>query len=91
MERDEVVKLCSEVKLLIRDLPTKQYEAHCLINELMDSDWEQRKMMGEFKEDIQCLHAQVDYLQSIGTEQVFKYRELESSYNRLSQFIGVKA
>ena len=86
MERDAVVKLCSDLKLSIRD-PQGAYDSLCGINELMDSDWDLRETIDNLRADNKDLETQVAYLQKTSTEQVMKYRELDRIYGSLLQLI----
>lgn len=89
MERDDVIKLCSDLKLSIRD-PQKGFDSIYAINGLMDSDWDLRETVKNLKSERKSLDDQIQYLQTISTEQVLKYRELDRVYWSLVHLIGMR-
>ena len=89
MERDDVIKLCSDLKLSIRD-PRRSYDSICAINELVNSDYDHRVYVEQLQQENKKLQDQVDYLQTISTEQVLKYRELDRVYWSLVHLIGMR-
>ncbi len=89
MERDDVIKLCSDLKLSIRN-DLGSYDAICAINELIDSDWDLRESVENLKSERKSLEDQIQYLQTISTEQVLKYRELDRVYWSVVHLIGMR-
>lgn len=87
MERDEVIKLCSDLKLSIRN-DLGSYDAICAINELMDWEYDLRQCTETLHKQNKELQEQIKYLQTISTEQVLKYRELDRVYWSLFRLIG---